>query len=392
MTHPEISLDDLAWLASDEGEKAIDSARQSSRPLHLEIAAARKQFGAARASLAVGQVELREKARKKFGDWADRLIWSETLLQQATDRDVAAYKAARFGAGEAVFDLCCGAGGDLFALAARGPCVGYDVSPAAAFLARENAGRLGLNAKTICADAASAPIADAKAWHIDPDRRASDSRTSQLEFASPSASVIRAMLAVNPDACIKSAPADRDCELAGADAEMEWIGSRGECRQLAIWGGALARLPGQRVATVVEHCQYPVIGRPHEAIEIAAAIGAVIHEPHNAVLGAELENALANSVGARRVDPGAAYFFSETPSPHPALTSYWVREAFPFDVKTLKQWLRARNVGTVEIKKRGVLVDPAKLRKLLAPRGEQRAILLLTPHAGRVLALAVERA
>lgn len=391
MTQPEISLDDLNWLASDEGERAIAAAQQSSRPLHLELASQRKQFGPARASLAVGQVELRVRARKKFADWADQLLWTETLLQQATDRDVAAYKATRFPPGQLVLDLCCGAGGDFFALAARSECVGYDLSAASAFLARENARRLGLRGETICEDASSAPLESAAAWHIDPDRRANLQRTSQLEFASPDANAIREMLARNPHACIKSAPADRDCEFADAETEMEWIGSRGECRQLAIWRGALARHPGKRVATIVEHCQHPVIGKPQEPIEIAESLNEFIHEPHNAVLGAELENALANSMSAKRLDAGAAYFSSETSSTHPALVSYRVRDVMPFDLKTLKQWVKANRIGVVEIKKRGVLVDPAKLRKMLAMKGDQAATLLLTPHEGRVLALSVER-
>jgi hypothetical protein len=391
VTHPEISLEDLTWLASADGEAAIAVAHQSSQPLHTKIAAARKLFGAARASLTVGQIELRLRAQKKFGDWSDRLIWTETLLQQSTDRDVAAYKATRFGVNDLVLDLCCGAGGDFFALAARGSCIGYDLSPAAAFLARENAKRLGLHADTVCAEASTAPITEANAWHIDPDRRASDSRTSKLEFASPSASVIRELLAKNPNACIKSAPADRECELASDETEMEWIGSRGECRQLAIWCGSLARHPGKRVATIVEHADHSVVGEPHAPIEFAESIGAYIHEPHNAVLGAELENVLANSQQAKRLDSNAAYFSSEIPSTHPALLSYQVHDALPFDVKTLKQWIRAKSIGTVEIKKRGVLIDPAKLRKQLAPEGDNNATLLLTPHAGRVLALHVER-
>jgi hypothetical protein len=172
---------------------------------------------------------------------------------------------------------------------------------------------------------------------------------------------------------------------------MEWIGSRGECRQLAIWSGELARHPGKRVATVVEFPDFPVIGEPHAPIEYALAIGSFIHEPHHAVLGAELENALAVSVGVERVDPKAAYFFSETSCPHPALTSYRVLDLMPFDLKTLKQWVRTKGVGTVEIKKRGVLVDPAKLRKQLVLRGDRAATLLLTPYGGRVLALVVER-
>jgi SAM-dependent methyltransferase len=391
VSQPEISIDDLAWLASTEGERAIIAARDSSRPLHLELASLRKSFGAARASLAISQVELRKRAAKKFGDWSEQLLWTEQLLEQATDREIAAYKATRLPEGGKIFDLCCGAGGDLFSLGARGQVTGFDRSAIALFLAQENARRLGLNVETVCADAQAAAIGDVDAWHIDPDRRASTARTSQLEFASPDAQTICAMLSANPNAAIKTAPADRQCELASPETEMEWIGSRGECRQLVIWSGNLAQHTGQRVATLAEHSGHPIIGIPHEPIEYAESIGPFLHEPHNAVLGAELENTLANSQGGKRIDPKAAYFTSETMSTHPALESYRVLETLPFDLKTLKQWIRARNIGIVEIKKRGVLVDPAKLRKQLSLSGDNTATLLLTPHHGRVLALIASR-
>ena len=37
-------------------------------------------------------------------------------------------------------------------------------------------------------------------------------------------------------------------------------------------------------------------------------------------------------------------------------------ERFPLDVKTLKRELAARGIGTLEIKKRGVDIDPAQFR------------------------------
>lgn len=388
----ENSIADWEWLASEEGEGAIAEARASTKPLHLELVELRKRFGAARAHLVVAQGELRKKAARKFGDWADRLIWNEKLLEQATDRDIAEYKAKRFPAGGKLLDLCCGAGGDLFALAERGAATGYDRSPAAALLAEVNAKRLGREAKVVCGDAQDAPLEEAEAWHIDPDRRSGSERTSQLAFASPDAATLRRMLESNPHAAIKTAPADRKCELASEGMELEWIGSRGECRQLVLWSGKLARHPGKRTATVVEHPDFTVVGEAHAPIEYAERIGTFLHEPHNAMLGAELENALAASIGATRVDPMAAYFTSETSSLHPALESYRVLESMPFDRKGLKQWVRERKIGVLEIKKRGAAIDPAALRKQLAPKGDGAATLILTPHRGKVWALVVERA
>ncbi len=59
-------------------------------------------------------------------------------LEQATDEIVAACTASRFPRGLPLAELCCGIGGDLLALAHRGPVVGVDRDPAAAILADAN--------------------------------------------------------------------------------------------------------------------------------------------------------------------------------------------------------------------------------------------------------------
>ncbi len=51
----------------------------------------------------------------------------------------------------------------------------------------------------------------------------------------------------------------------------------------------------------------------------------------------------------------------------------------------------ARGIGTLEIKKRGVDVDPAALRTRLGLRGPESATLLLTRAGGRRLALLADR-
>ena len=66
-------------------------------------------------------------------------------------------------------------------------------------------------------------------------------------------------------------------------------------------------------------------------------------------------------------------------------------ERLPADERQLRQALQARGIGTLEIKKRGVDVDPAALRTRLKLRGADRATLVLTREQGRHVALLVER-
>jgi hypothetical protein len=57
---------------------------------------------------------------------------------------------------------------------------------------------------------------------------------------------------------------------------------------------------------------------------------------------------------------------------------YRVLDNLVFDRKKLKAYLRERNIGTLEIKKRGSDIVPEQLRKELAPKGEGAATLIVT--------------
>src|SRR5690606_37552124 len=101
------------------------------------------------------------------------------------------------------------------------------------------------NASVQVARAEEIPLTDFDAWHIDPDRRPSGKRTTNVELHEPPLEVLERMLADNPNGAIKLAPA-AEVPLAWQEsAECEWIGSRGECRQLIVWHGKLARDTGR---------------------------------------------------------------------------------------------------------------------------------------------------
>ena len=96
------------------------------------------------------------------------------------------------------------------------------------------------------------------------------------------------------------------------------------------------------------------------------------------MIRAGLVTDLAQRIGARLIHPAIAYLSSDTLVHTPLATAYEVREVLPHTVKTLKKWVREQDVGTLEIKKRGTDVTPEQLRKQLAPRGSQRATLVMT--------------
>jgi hypothetical protein len=88
---------------------------------------------------------------------------------------------------------------------------------------------------------------------------------------------------------------------------------------------------------------------------------------------------------------GIAYLTSDSAIDTPFASCFRVVETFPYDEKLLKRELAIREIGRLEIKKRGVDVDPATLRKRLAPKGDAAATLFVTRVGGRHTALLAQR-
>ena len=120
--------------------------------------------------------------------------------EQATDQWVAAYKASRFPAEVPVADLCCGIGGDLLALALRGPVTGVDRDPAVALLAAADACAVVPQATVmlVATEVESFDVGRFAAWHIDPDRRPEGRRTTRVELHEPGPAAIDRLRAHGP--------------------------------------------------------------------------------------------------------------------------------------------------------------------------------------------------
>jgi hypothetical protein len=78
------------------------------------------------------------------------------------------------------------------------------------------------------------------------------------------------------------------------------------------------------------------------------------------------------------LDPRIAYVTSSQYVATPLASAYEVLDELPYKEKVLRAWVRDQGIGTLEIKKRGVDLDPAQLRKKLAPRGSATATLIIT--------------
>ena len=119
-------------------------------------------------------------------------------------------------------------------------------------------------------------------------------------------------------------------------------------------------------------------------------VGAYLYEPDGAVIRAGLVTAVAAGVHGRLVDRKIAYVTSDESFRTPFARSYRVVEELPYREKQLRAALRARGIGTLTIKKRGVDIAPEQLRKRLALHGEDTATLVLTRVRGQGTALLVK--
>jgi len=390
---PEL-LDDYRWLVGEQGREWLSRVEGLPGTVVAESRQLRKRLSARRAHLVLEQCELRRRAASKFAAAAE-MYFTRRGLEQSTDQWLAELKARRFPAGAAIADLCCGIGGDLLGLAARGQVTAVDRDPVAVLLAEANCRSLALPLDSIsAADATSVPLAHCDAWHIDPDRRPIGHRTSQLDFSEPSAAVIARLLAAAPNAAIKLAPAATLAADWADGAERQWLGSGRECRQQVAWFGNLANHPGCHSVAIANsrHQTSDVfVGQPHEEVDTTTCVAEYVFEPHAAVLAAGLNGALAARHGLRTLSAGIAYLTGDQPVDDPLLDAFHVHDVLPLDERRLRTLLRQRNVGRLEVKKRGVSLDPLAVQRKLRGSGTHEATLLITPLKGSVHAIVAQR-
>lgn len=341
------------------------------------------------------QARLRERARTKFGEFANRMLFTETGLEQATRLPVAALHAGRFARTNltTVADLGCGIGGDAMALGALDLEVrAVDRDPITAALAAFNLAPFPSVAVAID-DAEKVVLDSASAVFLDPARRTAESggRRVGADEWSPSLEFSFGVAASRPTG-MKLAPGF-DRRRIPADLEAQWVTADGETVELTLWSGALAR-PGIRRSAVVLGGQgsAELTGGADSEDAATVPLGRFVHEPAGSVIRARLIGDLARTVGAGMLSDGIAYLTGEEELSSPFLASFEVQAVFPLDERRIARELRARGIGRLEIKKRGVDIDPATLRKRLGLRGDAEATLVLAPVAGRRSAILATRA
>ena len=338
----------------------------------------------------LSQARLRSKAADKFGPFAARMLFTEDGLEQATRLRVAALHAGRFrDAGlTRIADLGSGIGADALALAAIDlEVTAVERDEVTAAIAAYNLAPWP-NATVEHADATTFDLAGHDAVYLDPARRAGGRRLTNPADWSPS---LDFAFGLGLPTGVKLGPGvDRD--LIPDDAEAQWVSVDRDVVELGVWTGVLARDGIRRSALVLGAHGTAELSAPADSEDAATgSLGEFLYEPDGAVIRARLIGDLARQLDARMLHPQIAYLTADSAKVTPFASCFRVAETLSLDEKAIKRELKARDIGTLEIKKRGVDIDPAEFRKRLSLGGSRSATLLLTRLGERRVAILADR-
>jgi THUMP domain-like len=390
-----MEVSELRELLSSDGLRLLDSlpAFDSTADVVRSVSDLRKaghSVGLVAAVLA--QARLRARAEDKFGPFAKQMLFTDDGLQQATRLRVAALHAGRYrDAGlRHTADLGCGIGGDALALAALDiEVTAVEKDEVTAAVAAYNLAAWS-NVEVVNADVVGFDLAGHDSLYLDPSRRSGTKRLKDPAEWSPPLEFAFGLAKTFPTG-IKVAPGmDRD--LLPPNAEAQWVSIDHDVVELGLWFGPLARDGILRSALVLgESGSAELTGATDSADAEVGTLGEFIFEPDGAVIRSRLIGDLARNLGASMLDRRIAYFTADTAADSPFASCFRVLETFAYDERQLTRELASRNIGTLEIKKRGVDVDPASLRKRLHLTGDISATLIVTRVGDKRIAVLCER-
>ena len=371
-------------------DDALAAAMSEEDPESLAAASRmRAQFGPQLAAAALTQATLRRQAKAKFGEAAVQMFFTRAGLEQATRPEVADHHASRFlQAGvRKVIDLGCGIGSDAMAFARAGlEVLAVDVDPETAAVAQAN---LAGVADVICTDAnevAEQLITARVGVFCDPARRNDHGRVWRVEDFEPRWPTVMRLFDGGRTAGVKLGPALPHSLIPEA-VEAEWITHRGETVEVGLWSGPGAT-PGRRSALIMPNARLIATTAPPLPVR---DLGSYLYEPAGAVIRAGAIAELGAQLGAGLLDPQVAYLTGDQLCSTPFATAFEVRQRLPFHPKALRSWVREAQIGVLEIKKRGIDVDPAELRRRLRLAGSNSATIVISRTPSGAIAAVVQR-
>ncbi len=407
-----VDVASVRWLGSPAGRAVLRDLGPYDESAAVGVSARLRAGGLAPdlVAAALTQQRLRTRAREKFGELADGMLFTADGLEQATRFEIAAGHAERFAQASiaTAHDLGCGIGSDAMALADLDVTVAaIDADPVTAAVADANLrpwpdsrARVGLAEDWVAPPGAGRGRVGA--W-LDPARRVGGvadaagrtRRVFRLDDIAPSWTTVLSIAQAVPATGVKLSPSfPHDQRPRGAEAQ--WVSRAGELLECTVWFGPLARTRG-RTARVLRPGQAPIEVTEDTATADVPCVGGVnevhpwLYETDRALVQADLVGAVTAATDGRELEPGLGYVTAHTAYGLGYARRYAVRDVLPLNVKALRAWLRARQISGVTIKKRGVRLDEAGLMRQLKVRPGADATLLLTRVAGHNAVLVLDQ-
>ena len=367
-------IDRLEALLSAEGRALLDRlSREDPAQDSIRLGTSlRADFAPELVATALSQHELRRAAASKFSR-AGEMFFTRSGLEQASAELISRHRAHRFAACARRADLCTGIGGDLIALADR--CentLAVDTDDVHLRMAVLNAGVYGVSVRGVQADVRSMDLTGIDGVFVDPARRIGGRRLRPGHSEPPLGWCLALGDAV-PAVGIKLAPG-LPRQAAPPGWELEFLADRRDLKEAVAWSPALATatrratiLPGQQTLT-------PSAGPPVRA----GPPGEFLLDPNPAVTRAGLVEELARAAGCWKIDDQIAFLSTDHPVHTPFARTLRVIESAPWKEKLLTARLHALDVGSVDIRRRGLAGDVEQLHRRLKLHGTRRATLVMT--------------
>jgi SAM-dependent methyltransferase len=333
------------------------------------------------------QVKLRRRAKAKFGEFAQTMFFTEEGLEQASRLKVAAIHAGRFRNHglTRIADLGCGIGAESLAIASLNMEVtAFEIDEVTAALATYNLASFE-NVKVEQADVTTINLDNFDGLFIDPARRdLKDSKTNinkrkyDINDFSPSFDFVLEAARTKPT-IVKLGPG-LDHKDIPDDAEAVWVSDDGDLVELTLYFGILRRPEVKRAALLLSpNGTFEITSSEAERLDAPLGeLGRYLYEPDASIIRSHLVGNLAISLELNIFSNEIAYLSSDEEVHSPWLKGYEVLENLVFDRKKLKAYLREKNIGVLEIKKRGADITPEQLRRELDPKGTESATLIVT--------------
>jgi SAM-dependent methyltransferase len=354
-------------------------------PADLRVAETlRRTWPAELVAAATEQAVLRQRAAAKFTR-ATEMLFTRDGLEQASGENVARHRARRFAAAapDRVLDLCCGIGGDLLALgSATTTVISVDRDETHAVLARHNANVYGVDAATAVADVHDIHLSDDTAVFVDPARRTTAAAGGRRGGYSPALDWCLALPVER--VTIKTAPG-LDLSVVANGWEAEFVAVGRELKECVLWspgwGGARRRatlLPAMKGGDAVE-----VVPDPDRPGAPVRPPGRFLLDPSPAITRAGAVADVAAALDAWQIDPRIAFLSADHALRSPYGRGLTVEASLSFNLKALRAELRRLDVGSIDIRRRGLAGDVDDLRRRLATTGSRQATVVLTRVADK---------